>query len=236
MQTNEHKTSSDGERQGIYTLNARTAMLLNVYQKDWGKKKKGIIPENGEKSVFSQEKYQFFLDAKFEISSRCCHVMKKDPIHRYNHETGRHPMTAQMADESRLRTQKWLQNGCNGFQLKEPISNPMAFWTENDVLQYIAENNLPICSVYGEVKQKDTQLSLFGDEVPEYYTTGCKRTGCCLCSFGAHMSDDDRFIKLKETHPGMLKLLDLCKNNGVTYREAIEWTNEHLDAKHQIKL
>lgn len=52
-------------------------------------------------------------------------------------ETGRKPITAQMASESRLRTQKWLQNGCNAFDSKNPISNPMSFWTEQDVLLYI---------------------------------------------------------------------------------------------------
>lgn len=202
-------------------------MIMGVYEMDWGKKKKGTIPENHDRSVFSQEKYQFFLDAPFEIGNQCCNVMKKAPIHAYEKATGSHGMTAQMAEESRLRTQKWLQQGCNAFDAKHPISNPMSFWTENDVLQYIYENELPICSVYGEVVQKDTQMSLFGDEVPEYETTGCKRTGCMLCGFGCHMKDDNRFLLLKETHPGMYGLLDKVKNNGVTFREAIEWTNEH---------
>lgn len=42
-----------------------------------------------------------------------------------------------MAQESNLRTQQWLKNGCNGFEMKNPTSNPMSFWTEQDVLQYI---------------------------------------------------------------------------------------------------
>ena len=66
-------------------------------------------------------------------------------------------MTAQMASESKLRTQKWLQNGCNGFNLKQPISNPMSFWTEQDVLLYIYQNHLPIASVYGDVV-KETEV------------------------------------------------------------------------------
>ena len=129
------------------------------------------------------------LDAPFEISNKCCHVMKKEPAHRYHKETGRNPMTAQMATESRLRFQKWLQNGCNGFDLKYPISNPMAFWTEQDVLLYIYQNKLPICSVYGDVVKDqgeiDGQMDLedcFGKELfdldrPLLKTTGCNRTG-----------------------------------------------------------
>lgn len=32
--------------------------------------------------------------------------------------------------ERHLREQQWLKNGCNGFEMKSPISNPMSFWTE----------------------------------------------------------------------------------------------------------
>ena len=53
-------------------------------------------------------------------------------------------ITAQTAEESRLRQSQWLKNGCNGFEMKNPISNPMSFWTEQDILQYIKENNLNI--------------------------------------------------------------------------------------------
>ena len=211
-------------------------MLLGVYQINWGKKKKGDIPNyTFEKSKFSQEKWNFFLNAPFEISNQCCNVMKKKPIKEYAHKTGRHAITAQMADESLLRTQKWLQNGCNGFHLRDPVSNPMSFWTEQDILQYIKTRNLPICSVYGDVVEDyeaegllDGQIT-FDDfrEDKILKTTGCKRTGCMLCGFGCHMKDDNRFLLLKETHPKMYGLLDVVKNNGITFREAIEWTNEH---------
>jgi 3'-phosphoadenosine 5'-phosphosulfate sulfotransferase (PAPS reductase)/FAD synthetase len=218
------------------SLNVRTAQLTGVYQKNWDKKKKGMIPSDDNRSRFSQEKYKFFLDAPFDISNMCCKVMKKAPLHKYMKETGRFPMTAQMADESRLRTQQWINNGCNGFQMKSPISNPMSFWLENDVLQYIVENNLPICSVYGKViKDTDCEEQMdITDFIPcemtqRYKTTGRKRTGCMLCGFGCHLEKpgEGRFEQLRETHPKMYALLDVVKNNGVTFREAIQWTNEH---------
>lgn len=102
----------------------------------FGAMTKGNIP-SGERSKFSCERYKFFVDCPFEISSECCKIMKKGPAHTYGKKTGRKPMTAQMASESRLRTQQWLKNGCNGFNMKTPISNPMSFWTEQDVLLYI---------------------------------------------------------------------------------------------------
>ena len=221
-----------------YKLNARLAMLMGVYEVDWGKKKMGVIPESEDRSKYNLESYKFMLDAPFEISNKCCNVMKKDPIHKYAKETGRMPITAQMASESRLRTQKWLQNGCNAFHTNNPISNPMSFWTEQDILRYIKDRNLPICSVYGEVVSDDEEtgqmqlsdyegMELFEIGNQNLHCTGCQRTGCVLCGFGAMCKGDDRFLRLKETHPGMYGLLDKVTNSGYTMRQAIEWINEH---------
>ena len=70
--------------------------------------------------MYNKERYKFFLEAPFEISERCCYVMKKSPMHSYAKKTGRMPVTAQLASESRLRTTNWLKNGCNGFHMKSP--------------------------------------------------------------------------------------------------------------------
>ena len=104
-------------------------------------------PKTGKKSVYNIEKWRFLLDANFYCSHKCCDTMKKAPAHKYIKETGRVQITAEMAEESRLRKQQWILNGCNGFNLKSPKSKPMSFWTEQDVLKYIKINNLPICSV-----------------------------------------------------------------------------------------
>ena len=77
--------------------------------------------------------------------------MKKSPAHRYQKETGRRPITATMAAESQSRRQQWMQSGCNAFASKEPISNPMAFWTEQDVLEYLVRYEIPYCPVYGDI-------------------------------------------------------------------------------------
>ena len=218
--------------------NQRLAIMLGWLTKDKDEPIKANIPSE-DRSRFAQTKYKFFLEAPFEISNKCCTVMKKAPLHEYSNRTKKYGMTAEMAAESRLRTQKWIQNGCNGFHLRLPKSTPMAFWTEQDVLLYIKENNLPICSVYGEVVcdygkqgQVDNQISLsdlglFDNTLPLLKTTGCDRTGCVLCGFGAQCHGDTRFVDLKETHPKFYNMLDIAKNNGVTYREAIEWANDH---------
>lgn len=201
-----------------------------------------LTDSKGNYSQFNQEKYKFFLNAPFEISDRCCDIMKKKPSHDYENKTGRKPIIATMACESIMRTQKWLQDGCNAFNVTRPHSNPMSFWTEQDVLLYIRENNLPICSVYGDIVTDDEEsgqmtiadfcdMEEFELDRPSLHTTGCSRTGCVLCGFGCHLEKDGqgRFELLKKTHPKFHNLLYILKNNGVTYAEAIDWINEHGD-------
>ncbi len=144
--------------------------------------------------------------------------MKKGPAHKFNKESGLKPITGQMACESKLRTQQWLNNGCNGFDMKEPVSNPIAFWTEQDVLRYIRENDVQIPSVYGNIINDDDledgfeQLCLDGIPAPRLKTTGCFRTGCVYCGFGCHLEKEKtRFQRLKETHP---QLYNYCMNGG----------------------
>lgn len=173
----------------------------------------------GGKSFYNIPQWKFLLDAPFKISHKCCDVMKKKPAHDYHKKTGKVPFIATMADESILREAKYLQNGCNGFNLKIPTSTPIAFWTEQDILEYIDTYKIPIASVYGDVIKTD-----------KYHTTGCQRTGCMFCGFGCHLEKyPNRFQRLAETHPkqydyiintlGMGKVLDFI---GVEYRPNID--------------
>ncbi len=152
---------------------------------------------------FSLVRYSSLLATDFKISDRCCHVMKKRPAEKYERETGRKPILAMLASESRKRQQGWLKTGCNAFNTKRPQSNPMAFWTEQDVLRYIKENSLPIASVYGDIVPASEQMNPdgFGGEMQELKTTGCDRTGCIFCAFGCHRPGGKNFERLKETHP-----------------------------------
>jgi 3'-phosphoadenosine 5'-phosphosulfate sulfotransferase (PAPS reductase)/FAD synthetase len=113
-----------------------------------------------------------------------------------------------MAQESNLRAQQWLKNGCNGFEMRNPISNPMSFWTEQDVLQYIRKYNIPIAPVYGDIVYSENpdqmrieELGVKGCGTEKLTTTGCDRTGCIFCAFGCHLEKESRFERLKQTHP-----------------------------------
>ena len=184
-----------------------------------------------DRSMFSFERYKFMLDAPFEICNKCCNIIKKSPSHDYLKRTGRKPITAQMASESRLRTQQWLKSGCNGFDLKYPISNPMSFWFEQDILTYLRMNNIEPCSVYGKIVSDDEltgQLNfedvfgagVFDLERPEYHTTGADRTGCFACSFGITREtskEKSRFQSIIDySNP---KIADWCLRGGC-FRES----------------
>ena len=100
---------------------------------------------------YSMVKWSDLKDSNIPISHICCDVMKKKPAKKFEKETGLKPITAMMASESRLRKNSWLKNGCNGYNMTNPISNPMSFWTEQDILAYIKKYDIPICSIYGDI-------------------------------------------------------------------------------------
>lgn len=172
-----------------------------------------ILDKDGKPSQYNIPQYKFLLDAPFLISHQCCDVMKKKPAKKYEKETGRKPIIGTMAAESRLRYQKWLQNGCNAFENARPTSQPLSFWTEQDILHYIKKYNVPYCPVYGDIRIKPPKgaeegqiniIDYLGDYAPEdiLETTGCNRTGCIFCMFGCHLEKEpNRFQKLKETRP-----------------------------------
>lgn len=158
--------------------------------------------KDGNPSRFNYTQWKFLLDAPFKISDKCCTVMKKRPVHKYYKSSGKAPIIGTMAEESQLRRQQYIKNGCNAFNNKIPTSTPIAFWTEQDILEYIDTYKIPIASVYGEVMK---------DNKNKYYTTGCQRTGCMFCGYGCHREKEpNRFQKLKETHP---KQYDYIINN-----------------------
>lgn len=167
-------------------------------------------------SRFDLSRWAFLLDSPFLISNKCCNVMKKNPAKQYEKQTKRKAIIGTMASESKARKTVWEKHGCNAFDQKRPTSQPLSFWTEQDVLHYIKKYNVPYCSVYGDIvvgEKVDGENILEGqtniiDYLGEYseqdtlVTTGCSRTGCVFYAFGCHLeAEPNRFQRLKETHP-----------------------------------
>lgn len=133
------------------------------------------------------KKWHKLIDCPFKISEKCCDIMKKEPIKRYQKESKRNGFIGMMATDGQQRETTYLEQGCNNF--KKGTSNPLAFWTEKDIWDYLKENAIPYCSIYD---------------------TGVKRTGCMFCMFGVHLEKEpNRFQLMAETHP---KLYDYCIN------------------------
>jgi 3'-phosphoadenosine 5'-phosphosulfate sulfotransferase (PAPS reductase)/FAD synthetase len=149
-------------------------------------------------------KWLFLIKAPFEISELCCQKLKKDPFYAYNKKTGLYPIIGTMASESRLRFQKWLKTGCNSLESKNIASYPISIWTEADIFEYIKKFKIPYSQIYDK---------------------GCKRTGCMFCGFGCHMEKGlfNRFDRLNYLHPRAYQTFMNYTNNGITYREALEY-------------
>lgn len=157
-------------------------------------------------NMFDYSKWKFLLDAPYEIGDRCCEVMKKRPSAKYEKTTGRLAIIGMLAEESVKRRMSWQKTGCNAFELKRPQSQPMAFWTEQDVLAYIKKYNVPYCSVYGDIvyvgEDGYEYATTLAEDDMNLRTTGCDRTGCIFCMFGCHLEKgENRFQRLKRTHP-----------------------------------
>ena len=171
----------------------------------------------GKRGMFSKEKYlRLATDVPFNISNYCCSAMKKLPLKQYQRDNGTHPILATMAEESDRRKSSWLKSGCNSFS-GDIMSRPMSFWTEQDVMQYIIENDLEICSVYGDIVAVDEAGNEYDPKTMltdgcKLKCTGCDRTGCIYCGFGAHLErGETRFQRLAKTHP---RQYEYCMGGG----------------------
>lgn len=173
---------------------------------------------NGKPYQIVSHKYRFLLNAPFKVDNKCCLYMKKEPFKVYEKNTQRKPYLGILASESSQRTSNWVKNGCNAFYTDRPQSNPLSFWTEQDILEYIKQKDLPIAKIYGKIKEVNGQLTL----------TGNSRTGCMFCLYGCQYKDWDNLVRMKETHPKQYDyIMRSGKEGGLNYKKVIDYCNEH---------
>jgi 3'-phosphoadenosine 5'-phosphosulfate sulfotransferase (PAPS reductase)/FAD synthetase len=146
-------------------------------------------------------KYKYLINAPFKISSKCCDIMKKSPIKKFERKTGLHPIIGTMASEGGQRMTGYLRTGCNSFEGKRPMSRPLSFWTEKDIWDYIHKYNVPYSKIYD---------------------MGYERTGCMFCCFGLQCEKNpNRFERMEKTHP---QIYNYCMNK-LNLKEVIEYVN-----------
>lgn len=158
----------------------------------------GITSEGFYSSTYKlANKHRYLLDAPFPISNECCNVLKHKPFEDFEKKTGLNPFVGTVADESRSRKKSWIEHGCNNFGNKR--SQPIAFWTEQDVLQYIVKSNIEIPEVYGGIEKKPCGSLKCGK---------VDRTGCVFCMYNIEKERGvfpNRFQELEIIEPKVHK-------------------------------
>lgn len=169
------------------------------------------------KSFKLSKKWHKLIYTDFNITNKCCDILKKDPFKRYEKESDLVPFVGTTIEESGLRKMSWLTTGCNSYD-KDIKSRPISIFTEQNIWEYIKLNNLDYCEIYNDLLDDKGNI-IVKKEV---------RTGCAYCSFGLHLEKSDlfelnRLQRLAIRKPHQHKRIMNLKNNGVTYREALKF-------------
>lgn len=179
------------DKYGYPVISKEQSQYIYQYRTAKSEKTKQLRWYGDSKKRFKiSDKWKYLVDAPFKISDQCCTYLKKQPVKKYDKETGFKPFIGKLADESNMRKTQYLRNGgCNAFQNKKPTSNPLSIWLEQDIWDYIHQTNIPYSPIYN---------------------MGYKRTGCMFCMFGCHLEKEpNKFQRMKKTHP---QLYDYCIN------------------------
>lgn len=138
------------------------------------------------------ECWKFLINAPFDTSEECCAIMKERPLERYMKQTGRVPYIGITQDEGMMRARQYSRTGCNVYHAAVPKSQPLGFWTRQDILRYVVENRVRYCPVYGCIGHADGK----------FFNTGEQRTGCRFCAMGCHLEKEpNRFQRLRVCDP-----------------------------------
>lgn len=198
LKTNEPKKTTI-TNWGYPLISKDVAMKISRYTRtknEWAKEHrlKGYMGRNGKWCYDSRIplKYQHLIYAPFELTEKCCDVIKKNPLKQFEKKTGKYPITGEMASESLLRQREYLKHGCIMHDKKRPKCTPIGFWTDNDIKEFILKYHLDIPKIYGKVITLEGDLKFSGEQ----------RTGCEICAFGI-MFDSDRFDRMKIRKPNL---------------------------------
>lgn len=180
---------------------------------------RNYLMNGDERGTFGKlaDKWKLLLDAPFSTSEKCCDIMKKKPFKAYHKKTNRVPYIGITQDEGFQRQRQYEKTGCNVYEANAPKSQPLGFWTKQDILRYAYENKLEICSIYGEIILKDGI----------YSNTGVDRSGCMFCAFGCHLEKSpNRFQQMQTSHPQLHKYcMKKWEDGGLGMGDVLDYIN-----------
>ena len=153
-------------------------------------------------------KWRFLAKEKFDVTHKCCNILKKEPLENWAKENGNpKPIIALMADESSLRKQLSLYGKDDGKKVYPFLKTG---WTESDIWEYAKLNNIRFAECY------------YDKHINGILVKAEKRTGCTFCGFGIHLESESRFEKQKLKRPKHYKNMMSLSNNGIPFSYAIE--------------
>lgn len=144
-------------------------------------------------------KWQYLLKAPFKISDRCCYWLKKSPMKAFETQNKTRPYIGTMACDSKLRRQRYLKHGCNSFEGRQQ-SHPLSVWLQADIWDYLDKHHIPYSKIYD---------------------MGEQNTGCMFCMFGCHLDKENKFQRMKKSHP---KVWNYCINK-LKLGEVLDYIN-----------
>lgn len=190
-----------------------------------------INPRTGDRE-YNYSKWLPVKDLPIIISDKCCNVMKKNPFHTYIKETKTFPIVGTTTQESAVRRQAWLRDGCNTFASGKEKCRPVSIWTNQDMLQYIDKYSIKYSKAYGNLCRLDDG---------KFCMSGCDRTGCMFCAFGMHQEKGEtRYQRLKKLYPKIYefqvgggewnkidgKNIWMPNNNGLGFGKVFDMMND----------
>lgn len=199
------------DRYGWVYPTKEIAMMLHYAKmgKDWAIKRFNGLKNDGTEDFFRQryKNYAYLIDAPFKFHNDCCRVMKKDPFGKYKR---RHNNVGMMigtrVDESRIRKASYLKvGGC--INPKKNNATPIAFWSSQDIMQYILDNNIELAECYGRIEGREGNRRF----------SGVQRTGCIFCPIAGDNQE------LKRLHPKLYEYV--METLGL--RKLFDWVKEH---------
>lgn len=137
------------------------------------------------------EKWMYLVYEDVQVTSKCCDILKKAPVAKFEKETGLSPIIGVMASESSLRKQQYNKTGTCNVYGKRNISKPLSVFNEEDIWAIIDQYKIEICSVY------------FDQIIDGELVKGEERTGCAYCAFGVQYEDPEntKFHRLSKREP-----------------------------------
>ena len=194
------------EKYGFPLVSKEVSQKVNDLKHSQGKRLKntrlkGDIKGNGKLS----NKWQFLAEQTFDVTHKCCKILKKDPLDKWAKANNMMPIIGLISDESRLREQLALYGSDNG-KVYPFLRNG---WIEKDIWDYAKKYNIRFAECY------------YDRYVDDFLIKARTRTGCEYCGFGIHLEKDSRFLRSSLLAPKRYKKMMSLKNNGITFLDAI---------------